>query len=176
MRDAMAIGLATLLLMGLHAGVAFSEEPRGLPGQAPEDDPLVRKVEQRVEMLRKWKILEAIDPSPELADELFPLLSNNSRRERELAEEHHILLRELRVAIGEHHPDSDRLADILAQMRHNREERRTLERDLQEQLDRLLTIEEEARLIVALEDFSQEVRQLVHQARRHPDRRRPGLP
>jgi|GEM_PF-3439453 len=133
------------------------------------DEPLVRKVEQRVEMLRKWRILEELDPDEALADALFPLLSEFSRREHELAEHRGELMRELVFTVREHHADVRRCEEILEALRMNDAERCRLMEEREERLGTLLNVQQHARLIVVLEEFNQEVRQLIHQARRRPD-------
>jgi len=133
------------------------------------DDPLVRKVEQRVEMLRKWRILEELDPDEALADALFPLLSQFSRREHELAEHRGELMRELVFAVREHHADVRRCEEILDALHMNEKERCRLMEEKEEELSALLNVEQHARLVVVLEEFNQEVRELIHQARRRPD-------
>jgi hypothetical protein len=133
------------------------------------DDPLVRKVEQRVEMLRKWRILEELNPDEALADALFPLLSHFSRREHELAAHRGELLRDLAITVHEPHTDARRCEDILRALRTNDQERCQLMKEKEDELNGLLSVEQHARLIVVLEEFNNEVRELIHQARRRPE-------
>jgi NTP pyrophosphatase (non-canonical NTP hydrolase) len=138
----------------------------------PPDEALVRRVEERVELLRKWRVIEAIDPSPELADELFPLLSHHERRDRELHLDRERLTRELRRLLHEDRAEHDHLQEILTALARIRDDRCTLQSQLDDELTRLLTVEQHARLTVVLDDFHREVQELIQRARRRPE----GIP
>ncbi len=140
----------------------FNEEP-------PPDEHLIRKVENRVELLRKWRVIEVLDPSDEIADRLFPLLSQHDRRNRELDGDRGALSMELRRVLGDERKNADLLGDILLRLSEIRDEKYKLEQELDEQLAGLLTIEQRASLFVVLDDFHREVHQLIQQARRRPN-------
>ena len=157
-----------IIIWGCMASFYASAQELEETAMSENDDPLVRKVEQRVEMLRKWRILEELDPDEALADALFPLLSHFSRREHELAAHRGELLRELSMTVHEPHTDVGRCEEILHALRMNDQERCQLLEEKDEELNALLSVEQHARLIVVLEEFNREVRELVHQARRRP--------
>jgi hypothetical protein len=166
------ITVAALLGMSQSVATAFTPEP-------PPDEELVRRVEERVELLRKWRVIEAIDPSPELADELFPLLSHHERTDRELDHERERLTRELRRVLNEEQAHREPLHGILSSLARIRDQRCLLQKELDEELALLLTIEQRARLMVVLDDFHREVQQLIQRARRRPEvlrRDQPGVP
>ena len=160
----------TLILTAIVAIMATSRGSASeFTSEPPPDEILVRQVEERVELLRKWRVIEAIDPSPDLADRLFPLLSDHDRRQRELNHEREQLSSELRRGLYEERPKEEHLHEILVSLTRIRDERCALEKELDEALARLLTVEQQARLTVVLDDFHREVQQLIQRARRPPE-------
>lgn len=156
------ITVAALVGMSQSVATAFTPDP-------PPDEELVRRVEERVELLRKWRVIEAIDPSPELADKLFPLLSHHERLDRELNHERDRLTRELRRGLSEERAQREHLHEILTALARTRDQRCSLHKQLDDELALLLSIEQRARLTVVLDDFHREVQQLIQRARHRPE-------
>ncbi|MBN1424558.1 hypothetical protein JXA88_08380 [Candidatus Fermentibacteria bacterium] len=152
----------SLLLLG-HSGAM--EGPRPAP---PPDDALIRKVEERVEMLRKWRILEALDPSEDVATRLLPLLSSADRRERELEHQRERLTEQLRVTLRTDGRNEARLEEILTALTATARQRCSAQEELDHQLSALLSVYQRARLVVALQEFHREVRELIDRVRRPP--------
>ena len=165
MKHAMTCVLIVVLMIA-SSSLSFTTEFAPDP---PPDESLLRRVEERVELLRKWRVIEAIDPSPELADRLFPLLSHHDNRERELNQERERLTRELRRGIYEGRAKREDLHEILVSLARIRDERCTLQRQLDDALTGLLTIQQHARLTVVLDDFHREVQQLIQRSRHRPE-------
>jgi hypothetical protein len=159
---------SVLIIVAVVAGANQSVATEFPPDSQP-DEALVRRVEERVELLRKWRVIEAIDPSPELADKLFPLLSHHERLDRELNHERDRLTRELRRGLYEERAQSEHLHEILTSLARIRDERCSLQKQLDDELALLLTIEQRARLTVVLDDFHHEVQQLIQRARHRPE-------
>lgn len=156
------VSAAILICLQTNAEAQFDGEP-------PPDEHLIRKVEKRVELLRKWRVIEALDPSDEVADRLFPLLSQHDRRDRELNGDGEALTMELRRVLVEERENTGLLSDLLLRLSEIRDEKYRQKQALDEQLAELLTIEQRASLFVVLEDFRREVHQLIQQVRRRPD-------
>lgn len=156
---------AVAILMTPSAMAMESPERRPPP---PPDDALVRRVEERVEMLRKWRVLEALDPSEELADRLLPLLSMADRRERDLARRREQTMEELRVTVERDPRNEGRLRELLAALEQGERERCRAQDERDQELARLLSVQQRARLVVALDEFHREVRELIARVRRPP--------
>jgi len=164
--------LQVSLLTVLMGSAASMEGPRPEP-PPPPDDALVQRVEERVEMLRKWRVLEAVDPSEEVADRLLPLLSTADRQERELDRQRERLTNELRTALDREPRNEAKLRDIIAGLDDGERERCRVREERNQQLAQMLTVQQRARLVIALDEFHREVRELIGRVRRPPEDR-PG--
>jgi len=158
----LSVSAAILICVQTNATAQYNDEP--LP-----DEHLIRKVEKRVELLRKWRVLEALDPSDEVANRLFPLLSHYDKRDRELNGDREVLTLELRRVLEEERENAGLLGDLLLRLHEIEDEKCRLGQARDEGLADLLTIEQRACLFVVLDDFHREVHQLIQQARRRPD-------
>jgi hypothetical protein len=158
----LSIGLVTLLAGAAAAMEGTRREP------PPPDEGLVRRVEERVEMLRKWRVLEALDPSEEVANRLLPLLSSADRRERDLSHQRERLIGELRRTLEGDARNEERLRGVLDALEVTERERCAARETLNRELAEMLNARQRARLVLALEEFHREVRDLIARVRRPP--------
>jgi Spy/CpxP family protein refolding chaperone len=150
----------------LISGYLLSQEPR------PDRD----RIRERIEMVRVWKMTEALDLSKEQADRLLVPLEAIEEKRRDLREENGRLMKNLRSAVAGENPDEGAVKDLLDQL--ERLEDRIRETDGEERtlVRSVLSPVQEGRYVVFKRNFERELRNIVRDVRQQPDRNRPNEP
>ena len=136
------------------------------------------QVEKRVELIRMWKLTEALSLDEEKGAKLFPLINTYEKKKKELRKEEFRTMRSLRETLAESKPDEKALKEVLDKLEKGRRELGALKEKEFEKLKKLLTTEELARFIVFQIDFHREIMELIGASKQdgEPHKRRPFRP
>ncbi|MCD6098703.1 hypothetical protein J7K18_07425 [bacterium] len=146
-----------VLLMGfvfLFAGVIFSQPP-----ELPE------RVKKRVETFRIWKLTEFLELTDEQAASFFPKY-NAFRKEREHLREEHLAAEDsIRMLLGKK-GNEDRLKSLCSRLQDNRRAASELEINFFNECSKILTTEQQAKLMIFEEQFRREVTDMIRNIRK----------
>ncbi len=131
------------------------------------------RVLDRIEMMRMWRMTDALNLTEEEGAALFPFLRDLDGKRRDLNEERGWVMRELRDTIKGENPDPEAVNGLIDRLTKVRAGIRDLEDRELKRVREILDPEQVARYIVFERDFEQEIRDLIFQAR-HPDELRRG--
>lgn len=127
---------------------------------------------ERVEILRMWRMMETLDLDKQTADKIFEIRSRFLEERQDLRRQIRDDFQRLRqlVAQPSGQPDEKELAKALSDIRDTRAKLKSLWDRQYDEVSKLLTIPQQAKLLIFLKDFSRSIRAL---RRPHP---RPGGP
>jgi len=128
------------------------------------------KVRQRIETLRMWKLAKDLDLDEKRSAQLFPLLNRYDKRRAEMEYAMQGNIKELRESLREKR--EGQLRDILDRLEQNHKGMQNLRDTEWEELKKILTIEQQAKYVIFLQEFDREMRRIIAQAR---GRRQEGL-
>ncbi|MEO0108585.1 MAG: hypothetical protein ABIK62_05370 [candidate division WOR-3 bacterium] len=156
-----------LLLGGMLLGLLVPAYLAAQPAEPPGSPPGPRA---RLEALRIWRLTEELRLTEEQSAEFFPRL----RRMREVHEGHRrarqALLAQLGDILNKKPLDAEQLRIRLDSLEALEENTRVTERRLRNEMNEILTLEQQARLYLFQANFERETRRLIGNLRG----RRPG--
>lgn len=149
-----------ILLLGI---VLLSSKGRSQPDQvypAKRDAKL-----ERVRMLRTWKLIDALDLTEEQSTSFFPLLKAFDKRQDALKEQKKRLVRELdRIAESETSTE-EALRKAIEDYRKVEAELFTNHKQFYDDAGHILTLKQQAKLLVFEEHFQEHLRGIIQDIR-----------
>lgn len=162
--------LKALILFALVFGLAVNSmaEPPDDFDRPPSKEQM-EKIRERIETLRMWRLTEAIDLDEKGSAKLFPLLKKFDKKRVAIEDAQREGMRELRQLLKEKR--ETQLKGLLERLEKNHKDLQKLKEEEWVELKNILTIEQQAKFIIFLQEFSKEVRRLIAEAReRRPER------
>lgn len=164
------IAYAGMLLCGVVLLSAAVRSQPAMPGPPGPDT----RIRDRIEMFRTWRLVEALNLSEEQSTSFFPLLKAFDRRKDTLKAERAGLARELgRLAADEKTSERD-LLDAMARYRSKDKELLENHNRFYEEAAGVLTVRQQAQLLVFDEQFQESLRGIIQDIRH--ERRGPHMP
>ncbi len=132
-----------------------------------------KKNQERIEFLTMWKMMEALDLDKPTAEKILNIrkqfLSQRQAVQTSLQEDFQNLRTTLRDT-SRGREDEKGLTTILNQIREKRKKLETMDDELYNQVSQVLTVRQQAELVLFLKDFRREMRALLG----HPPPHGPG--
>lgn len=160
MNKYMSLLLAAILALTMPAG--------GFSAQGEES--FREKRESRIEILTMWRLMEELDLNKKTADSIFEIRKKYLKRRKSLIQEINQDLQALKKALGapEDTVTENEINDMLQEIRSKRNKLMSLWSDQYEEVSKLLTIRQQARLVLFMKEFRKELRRLRDIARNRP--------
>ena len=121
------------------------------------------KVRQRIETLRMWKLTKDLDLDEKTSAQLFPLLNRYDKKRAEMEQAMQQSIKELRESLREKR--EGQLRDILERLEQSHKSMQGLRDAEWEELKKILTLEQQARYVIFLQEFDREMRRIITEAR-----------
>jgi Spy/CpxP family protein refolding chaperone len=151
-----------LLIAGI---LIFSVE--ALLAQPPMDP---KKMRERIETLRLWKMIEVLDLTPEQSDKFLPLLHRFQQKQRELETFGKQLLRDLEEELNSTEPSEKKIQNILLDLEKNRKSQENERDNFLTSSRQILSTIQEAKLIWFEHNFEKELRDTIRKFWMEPGR------
>jgi Spy/CpxP family protein refolding chaperone len=146
-----------LLVLILASPVQIHAEEKNLRKPDPE------KIQERLEFFTMWKMMEALDLDKQTADKIMEIrkkfLSGRKEIQKSLANDFQILKDILKTPRGQEDPN--KLKPIIADVRQKRTKLEALQDEYNKEVSSLLTVRQQAELILFLKDFQKELQQMI---------------
>jgi hypothetical protein len=136
----------------------------GRPGGPPSEEQM-EKVRKRVEMVRIWKLTEALDLDEKTASKLFPVLRKYDKKRMQLQREKFKLMRRTRQMESGRAGEKVDAEKLLKQVEKNRAAMMAMEKDQNKELKKVLTPGQMVKYIAFEERFRREMRQMLRESR-----------
>jgi Spy/CpxP family protein refolding chaperone len=173
-----ATTMAVTIVLG---AVVFAQaEPFGKLGKRPGIQKRAR-MRERIELMKMWKLTEALDLDQETAAKLFPLLRDQEEKAKELREKRREVFRQMKDEVAKDNPDSQALRQMIEKFKQNERDVVEMRNERIDELSKLLSDAQMAKLIIFVPKFKRDVAKLICEARTRRGawrdrsmRRRPG--
>lgn len=121
------------------------------------------KVRQRIETLRMWKLTKDLDLDEKTSAHLFPLLNRYGKKRAEMEHAMQENINDLKESLREKREGQLRV--ILDRLEQNHKGIRNLKDAEWEEMKKILTVEQQARYVIFLQEFDREMRRIITEAR-----------
>jgi Spy/CpxP family protein refolding chaperone len=129
----------------------------------PEEKRDRDKVQDRIETLTMWKLIEALDLDQPTADKLLEIrhkfLAQRKSLQKGLSQDFQAIRKQLTDSSKT--MDEKELGRLLADVREKRQELQRLREQQYEDVSKVLTVRQRAQLVLFFKDFRQELRSLL---------------
>jgi len=167
MKTHMAKILLSLIILFGFAAQGLAEPP---DFEKPPTKEQKEKVRKRIETLRMWKLTKDLDLDEKTSAQLFPLLNRYDKKRAEIEHAMQESIKELKESLREER--EGQLRGILDRVEQNHKVMQSLRDAEWEDMKKILTIEQQARYVIFLQEFDREIRRIIAEAR---GRRHEGL-
>ena len=151
--------ILAFLALTIHAGTASAQNREA---GSPRMDRA--KMENRIEMMRKWRMMEEMDLSQEKYDRMLPILSKYKKEREALKQERTTLVQDLKTVL-------DRKEDVnplLKKLGETEQSMGSIGQKQMTELQQVLSPAELAKFIVVNDEFEKDIRRFV--SRKHEQR------
>ena len=123
-----------------------------------------RKIMERIQTLRMWKLTKALDLDQETAAELFPILNKYDKKRAKIEREIREDIRELRKALKE--DDTGRIIRLTDEIQERRNKLCKINKDEMKEISRVLDFKQQAKYILFQQEFRRHIRDIIYEARK----------
>ena len=152
--------------MGMRRGEGFPEK--------------LHRNRERIEMVRMWKLTQALNLDEKRAAQLFPVLHRYDEKRWDLEMEHKNLVKELRKILKVEKPDEKEIASAIEKIGANFDAQQNLYKEELESLKDIFSLQELGEYILFQEEFKRDLRQVIWNIRKgghgRSGMREPGPP
>ncbi len=124
--------------------------------------------EERIGLFRVWRIMEELDLSDNQVDKFFPLMRQMMKRDRELAEKKRDLVKSLREELKKEKPSEAELKRLMTEIKNHAKIVWQQRVDNLDQFAGLLTVEQRARLFLALNNVEKDIWESIARVKMAP--------
>lgn len=120
-----------------------------------------QKIRERIEMLRMWKLLEALELSTEQSEIFLPILNDFQKEQKELENKKREILKVLENELNKKRVDRKKIENVLDELEKNRilfEKRRE---EFLLKVREVLSLEQQARLVLFEERFAEHIKDMI---------------
>jgi hypothetical protein len=166
MRKKLILSVLMLFIVSVFASQGICIPPE----VSAEDRPLKKeqreKLRQRIESIKMWKLTQTLDLDEKTAARLFPLMN---RYDKKRAEVHHDIrenIRDLKKTLQIH--DERRLSAVMKNLETYHGQIKDIEEQEWSDLKNILSVEQQAKLILFKMNFEREIRKMIAKTKRRP--------
>ncbi len=120
---------------------------------------------EKIETLRMFKMIEALDITQEQSMQFFPLLNEFNDKKQEIHQENVELTKQLRDLLHNSSTKDSDIKSILDEMKSNRDKIHQLENDFFSDTEKILSIKQQAKYIIFQIEFQKELRGIINNIR-----------
>ncbi len=141
---------------------------------APPSEERREEIRKKMEAVRIWRLTEELKLDEKTSARFLPLLSSIEQRRREIIKQEMEAMQELRGVLDSRSPDEKRLKTALERLEKGQRDMAELrEKELKAARDNL-TIEQQARYIIFVQEFQREMLGMINRAREGGQNRSDG--
>jgi len=158
---------------------AFASIAVAQPGP-PDDRGMNRRHErrdraqahQRVELMKMWKLTDALDLDQETAAKLFPLMNKYDSKIREIRKQRQEITKQMREELKQSEPDSAALRRMIDAFKKNELDMSDMRIKKFEDMSEVLTAEQAARALLLIPRFENDMKKMIGEVREWRKHRR----
>jgi Spy/CpxP family protein refolding chaperone len=122
------------------------------------------KIRENIQTLRTWKLLEVLDLTSEQSTKFMPALKDFQDAKKRFEDTRRELLKELETSL-ESKKDEKKLTETLSTLENNKKEYQMEQDKFLEKIKAILSLEQQAKLLLFEEKFEKRMRETIEQMR-----------
>jgi len=126
------------------------------------------KHEHRIGLFQVWRIMNEVELTDEQVDKFFPLMRKMMKSERELAGKKRDLVKSLREELKKEKPSEAELKRLMTEIKNQAKLAWQQRVDNQDQFAGLLTVEQQARLLLSLNEVEKDIWESIARVKMAP--------
>ena len=119
-------------------------------------------------MFRLWRIMDELKLSDDQVDKFFPLMRQMLKRDRERAKQKRELVKSLREELKKEKPSESELKRLMTEIKNQARLAWQERMDNLDQFKGLLTVEQQARLLLSMNEVERDIWESIARARMSP--------
>lgn len=123
------------------------------------------RIRKRISLIKMWRLTEELNLDEETGAKFFPIIRHYEERRRELAKRREGLLQTLKVQLRAGKLPEDKIRGMLKEWDAIRTEEQELNRKEREDLEGILSLEQQARYLIFQHEFLKEMRRMIADVR-----------
>ena len=164
-RTGAIIALATFFLTSSVFSQPQSEEEVREAKERFEEYEKERESVEKLEMLKMWKLIETLDMEEEQAQKFFILMKRQNDGERKLNKERREIEKQLRTLLGKEPVPENEIKKLIRNFVKNQDEARLNRKKFYEESSGILSVEQQAKLILFQSRFNREMFEIMKEIR-----------
>lgn len=177
-------GIITVLFLAATASGAVAQQQTPAPRQTPRQDRVAEQREAviiKMDAVRIARLTETLKLDEKTASAFIPIITALEQKRRGLLKENQEIMREMRLLLNASPPDEAKLKAAISRIDKNRQEIASQRNKEFNAAKSHLTVVQTARYIIFNQEFQQEMRGMLNEARsgrsgKTPPGRGPGGP
>lgn len=141
-------------------------------GKSRHDKGDRQKMRERVELIKMWKLTEALDLDQETATKLFPLMNEYDNKQRDLRNKRGETMKQIQEELKKDAPDAAVLRASIDLFKRNERDMTEMRMQRLDALSKVLTDEQVAKMIALVPKFERRIKELIGEARTMQKQRR----
>ncbi len=134
------------------------------PQAGPPTDAQREEVRKKIEAIRIWRLTEALDLDANTSAQLSSLFASLDNKRQEIQRDQANVLRELKISLQSSKPEEAKLKTLLERLEKNRRAMYDLRDQEAESIKKILSVEQQARLVLFQQRFQREMRNMLRGA------------
>lgn len=163
--------LKTFILISFFAlpGVLWAQpfggpEPGFRPG--PNEGPMREKVRQRIEMVKIWKLTEAVGLTAQQSERFFPIYNQHQKKMEEIDDRRMNLVNDLGKLLDDPKSSDKEIQQIADKLREIPQQMMSERQKFQEDISPILSVRQQMKLMLFEERFRQQLQETIREIRR----------
>jgi len=155
--------LALIMALALSGGQVLAR-PSARGNFGPMDEERREELRERIELIWMWKLTEELDLTQEEGATIFPILRQYEEKKRTLRDENRELVRELDQLIKANASEG-KLKKAIGALAENEKKFHQVQEEGFQELEKILSVEQQAKYIVFQAEFRREIHGLLRKAK-----------
>lgn len=166
-----------LLVVSLLA-LSLSYGAMALGYQRPLRQPDIKRVHDRLRLIRMWRLTDYLKLDEETSIKLFPIMNRYDDQRLALNEERVGVLKEIKAELDKETPNEKKLEELIAKAEELRLQMEKLNQDERNELKKVLSVKQQAKLLLFYRDFDRELYHMIRERKVTPriQRKSPNRP
>jgi Spy/CpxP family protein refolding chaperone len=124
-----------------------------------------RKGWDNISTLYLIRMVQVLDLTEEQSAKIIPMVNREEKEKREMNRKIGLLMRELRTTLRQQDGNDKELSHIMDEMKNLRMQVKSREEELQEFMEGTLTVPQQAKYLIFVQDFLKDLREKLNKAR-----------
>ena len=125
----------------------------------------MKRIHDRVRLLRMWKCTEYLKLDEETGAKFFPIMNRYDDQRLALNEERVGVLKDIKAELDKETPDDKKLGELIGKAEELRRKMEKLNQDEWNELKKVISIKQQAKLLLFYRDFDRDLYRMVRDRR-----------